>query len=173
MSPPANAPELELSLAWEEAAHRRGPPLWLALTLRNVGASDAVVMARVETPQGPHFDGVQLEITSGAGREVRTVELIRPRKAAARVVCLLEPGRALVQRVDVAAWLDPALEAGSHRVRATYSVPPGEPPVAEWGHVDASGRCSERPGALERAAPRPVWTGEIRSPTLELEIDDR
>lgn len=169
----AAEPVLELSLAWEAGGHAPGGPVRLGLVLRNTGASEVVLIARVDTPRGRHFDPFRLEIAEGAGGRVRRVEFVRPRTAATRVACLLEPGQALVEHLDLAERLDPPLEAGAHRIRASYSVRSDEPPATEWGRVDALGACARPSSSQPPEPPRPVWAGHIESPPIEIDLATR
>jgi hypothetical protein len=131
------------------------------------------VISHFETTAGRHYDPLRLTVTNTVDGSVREVFFVRPRRAAARIDYLLEPGWTLTNYMDLANWLEGGLEAATYELEATYEMPPRARAPTELHSVDSVGPGDELPRSAADGAPPAVWTGSITSPPLRIEVDWR
>ena len=169
----ASAPGLAVELH-APATVVAGSPITLHWVLRNQGGSPLRVASHVIAGPRPQFDELTLRVCLAGTSNCREVIFQTARAASAPVQCVLLPGHALVQAIDLSAWLvgpGAPLQPGRYDLQAIYQRPaagPGAiddaPPPALCGSTDGASPASSQP---VRA---PLWTGTVKSAITPLAV---
>src|SRR5688572_27688344 len=133
------AAPLRAELTSNKTRHSPDEPVHLTWTLTNTSAQPLLVMSHVATTAQPHFDNLELRIANAEGGAERSMPLVGPRKAAARIACVLEPGRALRHDLDLRLWSRlnaVTLAPGSWEITAVYRVGEGGAEITDWARCD-------------------------------------
>ena len=164
---------LASQLSAGKAVFSRREPVRLTWTLTNVAAREVLVISHYAVGNRRHFDPLELRIVRREDRKVWTLALTGPRKAAAKIACLLAPGRTLRHDIDVAEWSSLQrvdLGMGTFEVVAVYRVAATERPVREWANCDEVPPDGSAVPRMETGPPRDPWRGVLESSPAALEI---
>lgn len=164
---------LELQIAGRAPAFSTIEPVHLTWTLKNATRRDVLVVSHYSTGDQRHFDNLELRIVRREDRKAWTIRPSGPRKAAAKVGCLLTPGGTARHDLDLSYWtrlrrID--LGTGSFDIIATYRVAEGERPMSEWANCEEVLTGGSREPRLRSGPPRDPWRGVLESKAITLQI---
>ena len=163
---------LNLYLAPAKKAILRGEAIKLSWTLANNSPNRILVLSHFVANGHNDFDQVELKLTRKHDNEIMHLSLISPRKAAAKVFCLLDPGETISHHLDLLHWLTlnyVDIGVGSYEVVAIYHVGVNEAPVSGW--MRCRDIMSESGNQVHSSsAELTPWSGEIKSRPIEFQI---
>jgi hypothetical protein len=163
---------LDLYLAPAKQTILRGEAIKLTWTLANNSPNRILVLSHFATNGHNDFDQVELTLTRKHDNEIMHLSLISPRKAAAKVFCLLDPGETISNDLDLPHWLTlnyVDIGVGSYEVVAIYHVSVNEAPVSDWMRCRDIMSESDKQVHSSSAELTP-WSGEIKSRPIEFQI---
>ena len=121
----AEVSELEASLTSEKSVYTLAENIRLNWKLTNKVNEDILLVSHYVTPQGNHYDNLQLRVIGEGQREPILIPLSTARYATAKIVCLLKPGKSLSHTLNLTDWLrlkNIELGSGHFDITATYQV---------------------------------------------------
>jgi len=171
----AEVSELEASLTSEKSVYTLAENIRLNWKLTNKVNEDILLVSHYVTPQGNHYDNLQLRVIGEGQREPILIPLSTARYATAKIVCLLKPGKSLSHTLNLTDWLrlkNIELGSGHFDITATYQVTEKERSVTNWIMCDEVNQEGEFPQQWQTGSAQPVWHGIVESNKIQINILD-